>query len=86
MTLVALGRLAHDLDRDTATRDQFLTNPEQLLAGYDLSIDELNAVLDLSAERLVALGLNPMVMWNIVGSVGIPWRELYTHSISLRKA
>ncbi|MEP9383282.1 hypothetical protein [Nocardioides sp. KR10-350] len=84
MSLVALGQLARDLDRVPGTKESFVADPVSFLAAYDLTETEREAVLDLDAERLVGLGLNPMVMWNILGAAGIAWPDLYTHARTLR--
>ncbi|UDY23398.1 hypothetical protein [Nocardioides sp. Kera G14] len=80
MSLVALGHLAHDLDRQPDAPQQLATDPVGFLAGYDLTETERSAVLDLDAQRLVDLGLNPMLMWNILGAAGVGPRDLYSHT------
>lgn len=86
MSLVALGRLAHDLDRLPGTCDALVSNPVGFLAGYDLADAERDAVLSLDAQALVDLGLNPMLMWNILGAAGVGPRDLYSHTITLKEA
>lgn len=86
MSLVALGHLAHDLDRVPATRDALVSDPIGFLAGYDLTGAERDAVMSLDAQALVDLGLNPMLMWNILGAAGVGPRDLYTHTITLKEA
>ncbi|WP_300681167.1 hypothetical protein [Nocardioides sp.] len=86
MTLVALSHLAHDLDRRPTAPQELLADPRGFLAGYDLSPAELEAVLALDAHGLVALGLNPMLMWNILGAAGVGPLDLYSHTLTLKEA
>lgn len=86
MSLVALGHLAHDLDRRPSTKQELLVDPHRLLAGYDLTDAERQAVLALDAQALVDLGLNPMLMWNILGAAGVGPRDLYSHTLTLKEA
>lgn len=86
MSLVALGHLAHDLDRRPTAKQELVADPAGFLAGYDLTDAERDAVLDLDAQALVDLGLNPMLMWNILAAVGVGPRDLYSHTLTLKEA
>lgn len=86
MSLVALGHLAHDLDRQPSAKQELLTDPVAFLAGYDLTDAERQGVLDLDAQALVDLGLNPMLMWNILAAAGVGPRDLYSHTLTLKEA
>lgn len=85
MSAVALGRLTRDVSRDPSLARQIREEPGPLLSAYGLSEDEREAVLDLDARRLVDLGLNPIVMRNLLVAGGVdPWADLYDHPRTLR--
>jgi len=86
VSLVALGHLAHDLDRQRTAKQELLADPAGFLAGYDLTDAERSAVMALDAQALVDLGLNPMLMWNILGAAGVGPKDLYSHTITMKEA
>ncbi|MEX0427219.1 hypothetical protein AB3X52_06260 [Nocardioides sp. DS6] len=86
MSLVALGHLAHDLDRQPTAKHELLADPAEFLARYDLTDAERTAVMALDAQALVDLGLNPMLMWNILGAAGVGPKDLYSHTITMKEA
>lgn len=85
MSLVALGQLTRDVCRRPDAKQLLLEDPTALLDRYRLTDDEREAVLDLDAQALVDLGLNPVVMRNLLVSAGVGNAEIYTHSRSLRR-
>ncbi|WP_185972388.1 hypothetical protein [Georgenia yuyongxinii] len=85
MSVVALGQLTRDVCRRPDARQLLLDDPAALLARYRVTTDEREAVLDLDAQALVDLGLNPVVMRNLLATAGIGNAEIYTHSRSLRR-
>lgn len=85
MSVVALGKLTRDVCRDHLARQSLQRTPLELLDRYALTADERAAVLDLDAERLLDLGLNPIVMRNLLVSAGVPHDEIHRHQRSLRE-
>lgn len=86
MSVVGMCRLVRDLERQEGLVAETLARPSAVLARYPLTEDERAAVLDLDAERLVTLGLNPLPMRNLVTLLGVPNPDIYTHQLSLRPA
>ncbi len=84
MTVLGLTKLVRDLERTEGFRDRLCRDPQTVLSEYAISPDERDAVLRLDAAALVELGLNPLVMRNLLFLVGVPNAELYTHNLSLR--
>ncbi len=84
MTVLAITKLVRSLERTEGFRDRLRADPEAVLADYALSPEERDAVLRLDAATLVELGVNPLVMRNLLFLVGVPNAELYTHRLSLR--
>jgi hypothetical protein len=83
VTVLGLTKLVRDLERTEGFRERLEQDPETVLSEYAISPDERNAVLRLDAAALVELGLNPLVMRNLLFLVGVPNAELYTHSLFL---
>jgi hypothetical protein len=86
MSTVGLGRLARDVARTDGVAERLRADPRSVLAQYPLTGPERDAVLRLDAAALVALGLNPLVMRNLLFLLGVPNAELYTHRLSLDPA
>lgn len=84
MSVVGLCRLVRDLERTPTLPGEFLADPEVALSRYPLTAAERDAVLDLDAQRLVDLGLNPLPMRSLVTLLGVPNPQIYTHRLSLR--
>lgn len=86
MSLLALGKLAREVCRDPERARRLVECPAELLAAHDLTASEREAVLALDAQRLVDLGLNPIVMRNLLITAGIGPDEIYTHDRPLTAA
>ncbi|MEV6161875.1 hypothetical protein AB0L71_08115 [Streptomyces sp. NPDC052052] len=83
MSTVGLGRLARDIARIEGVTERLRADPHSVLAQYPLTGPERDAVLRLDAAALVGLGLNPLVMRNLLFLLGVPNADLYTHRLSL---
>ena len=86
MSVVGMCRLVRDLERVDGLATELRTNPGPVLVRYPLTEAERDAVLDLDAQRLVDLGLNPLPMRNLLVLAGVPNPDIYSHALSLRKA
>lgn len=85
MSVVAVHKLVRDLERRYGAVARLRENPEAMLAEYSLSDTERDAVLDLDASALVALGVNPLVMRTLLVLVGVGNPDIYSHDVSLRR-
>lgn len=83
MSLVQLSRLIKDVEHREGVLDELRANPTAVLDRYTLSDDERAAVLDLDAQRLVDLGVNPLLMRTLLVLNGVGNPEIYDHSIRL---
>lgn len=86
MSLVHLSRLIREVEHGDGVLDRLREDPEAVLAEYDLTSEEADAVLDLDAQRLVDLGVNPLLMRTLLVLNGVGNPDLYSHSIRLRRA
>ena len=86
MSVVAMARLVRDVEREGGLSARLREDPMAVLSRYSLSPAEYDALLDLDAQRLVDLGLNPIPMRNLLTLLGVPGPELYQHRLSLRVA
>jgi hypothetical protein len=84
VTVLGLTKLVRDLERTEGFGERLHREPEVVLSEYAISPVERDAVLRLDAAALVELGLNPLVMRNLLFLLGVPNAELYTHGMSLR--
>jgi hypothetical protein len=83
VTVLGLTKLVRDLERTEGFGRRLQREPEAVLSEYAISPVERDAVLRLDAAALVELGLNPLVMRNLLFLLGVPNADLYTHSLSL---
>ncbi|MFI5267817.1 MAG: Os1348 family NHLP clan protein [Chloroflexota bacterium] len=56
-----LNKLLYRVRMDDAVRQQFIANPESVIAGSELSDDEIQAVKELDVNALSALGAHPLL-------------------------
>lgn len=83
MSLVQLSRLIRDVEHREGVLEELRDDPAMVLNRYDLSHAERAAVLDLDAQRLVDLGVNPLLMRTLLVLNGVGNPEIYGHSVRL---
>lgn len=83
MSLFQLSRLIRDVEHKDGLLDRLRSNPQETLAGYDLSERERAAVLTLDAQELLDLGVNPLLMRTLLVLNGVGNPELFDHDLSL---
>jgi hypothetical protein len=84
VSLVGVNKLVRSVERRSEAVDLLRSEPESLLARYELSAAERDAVLDLDAATLVELGVNPLLMRTLLVAAGVPNSDLFHHDLSLR--
>ncbi|SOD99409.1 hypothetical protein [Blastococcus haudaquaticus] len=77
MNLLALTKLAWDLEHEPGLLDRYRADAGPVLAGYRLDDAARQAVLDRDAHALLAGGLNPVALRNLLVLLGIPHADLY---------
>jgi Aromatic-ring-opening dioxygenase LigAB, LigA subunit len=83
MSLVQLSRLIRTVAHEDGVLARLRTEPDAVLAEYDLTPDEEAAVLDLDGQRLIDLGVNPLLMRTLLVLNGVGNPDLYSHSVRL---
>ena len=59
--LVALTSALHGLAHEQAARDRFIADPNAYAEGFDLAGEQSKALQDLNLEKMVAMGVHPLV-------------------------
>lgn len=73
MSLYQLQKLLYNLNRDDRVKAQYAENLEALLAEYDLSEQESEALRDGDVGLLYVLGVNGQILMHYAAHLGIEW-------------
>lgn len=77
MSVLHLTKLARDLEHLDGLRERFDQDPDRILADYDLTGDERDAVKRRDAAALLPTGINPVVLRNLMVTLGVPHSRMY---------
>ena len=75
MSLYNVQKLLYRLNRDELTRKRFETNRENLLAEYELTDEEREAILKPDIGLLYVLGVNGQILMHYAGMCHYEWNE-----------
>jgi hypothetical protein len=78
VSVVGLNRLARELEHTPGMLEAFLATPEPVLADYPLAPEERLAVVRRDAAWLLAHGMNPVALRNLMVVLGVAHRDMYT--------
>lgn len=73
MSLYQVQKFLYTLNRDAGVQARFREEPEQLLADYDLSDEEREALADGDIGLLYVLGVNGQILMHYAAFLGIQW-------------
>lgn len=73
MSLYQVQKFLYTLNRDAGVQASFREEPEQLLADYDLSDEEREALADGDIGLLYVLGVNGQILMHYAAFLGIQW-------------
>ena len=62
MSLYEVQKLVQDVNRNPDARQQFLEKRESLATDYELTADELTAVIELKIYDLYDMGVHPLLL------------------------
>ena len=75
MSLYQLSKLLYNLNRDDKMKAQFAQNRSLILAGYDLSEEEKNAIINADIGLIYVLGVNGQILMHFAALCGIEWAD-----------
>lgn len=75
MSLYAVQKLLYQLNRDPEVRRRFGADRDAVLAGFDLTGEELDAVRGPDIGLLYVLGVNGQLLMHYGALVGLEWDE-----------
>ena len=75
MSLYQLSKLLFNLNRDDGLKARFKTEPEAVVADYDLTEEERGALLTPDIGLLYVLGVNGQILMHFAALCGIEWSD-----------
>jgi hypothetical protein len=75
MSLFALQKFLYDLNRDPRVQQQFRSDVQGLLDGYDLSAEERSALASGDIGLIYVLGANGQLLMHFAAFLGLPWAD-----------
>ena len=73
MSLYYVQKLLYQLNRDAELRRRFTADAESVLAGYDLTVEERDAIRRADIGLLYVLGVNGQLLMHYAASRGFEW-------------
>ena len=73
MSLYHLQKFLYVLNRDESAHEQSKSDVESLLADFDLTDEEANALRDGDIGLLYVLGVNGQILMHFAAFLGIEW-------------
>ena len=73
MSLYQLQKFLYQLNRDPEQQQRYRVDLEDLLAGYDLTEEESQALRDTDIGLLYVLGVNGQILMHFAAFAGIEW-------------
>ena len=73
MSLYAVQKLIYQLNRDPEVREQLHRDIETLLAQYELTVEERNAIRDPDIGLLYVMGVNGQLLMHYAALRGFEW-------------
>jgi hypothetical protein len=75
VSLYYVQKFLYQLNRDPAAQRRFREDLEGLLAEYDLSEDERNAIRARDVGLLYVLGVNGQILMHYAALIGLEWTQ-----------
>jgi hypothetical protein len=73
MSLYYLQKFLFELNREESAQQQYKSDLESLVAGFDLTDEEANALRDGDIGLLYVLGVNGQILMHYAAFLGIEW-------------
>ncbi len=73
MSLYYLQKFLYDLNRSENVQTTFRQSPDEVLSGYELTQEELDAIRSGDIGLLYVLGVNGQILMHFAAYLGIAW-------------
>lgn len=73
MSLYSLQKFLFELNREETAQDKYRSDLDTLLAEFDLTEEESNALLEGDIGLLYVLGVNGQILMHYAAFLGIEW-------------
>ena len=73
MSLYQLQKFLYELNRDAGVQAKFRSDPDALLAKYELTLEERQALRDGDVGFVYVLGANGQLLMHFAAFLGMPW-------------
>ncbi|WP_283134548.1 hypothetical protein [Rhizohabitans arisaemae] len=77
MSIVGLNRLARELEHTPGLRERYESEPGEVLGRFPLDPEERDAVRRRDAAWLLAAGMNPVALRNLMVVLGVAHQDMY---------
>ena len=75
MSLYYVQKVLFEMNRDAELRARFESDPQGVLAGYELTDEERNALAQADIGLLYILGVNGQILMHFAAAQGIAWDD-----------
>ncbi|MEE2717498.1 MAG: aromatic ring-opening dioxygenase subunit LigA [SAR324 cluster bacterium] len=75
MSLYYVQKFLYELNRDPRTQERFRSEGEAVLAEYDLTDEEVEALRSRDIGLLYVLGVNGQILMHFAALAGLAWPE-----------
>jgi len=75
MSLYYVQKFLYQLNRDTAVQDEYRSNPQSALTGYELTGQEIEALTAPDIGLLYVLGVNGQILMHFAAFHRISWAD-----------
>jgi hypothetical protein len=75
MSLYQMQKFLFDINRDRGVQLQYHADLAQLLARYELSLEEREAIATRDVGLLYVLGANGQLLMHYAAFLGMPWAD-----------
>ena len=75
MSLYYVQKLLYELNRDPQVRSRFESEPDTVLADYELTDEELDAITKPDIGLLYVLGVNGQLLMHYAAMHQYPWAD-----------
>lgn len=73
MSLYAMQKLIFELNRDPAVQQRYRADKGALLGGYDLDIEERDAIAREDIGLIYVMGVNGQLLMHFAAFAGLDW-------------